>query len=76
MYVPLHYAVQQTENTIGQNKSNEKPTKHQVRTNSYCTKSLETTLTPRNFVEDVQFLMADAGDLAQKDSKSIDHPLN
>lgn len=46
-------------------KPNHKKTpKHQVRTNSYCTKSLETTLMPRNFVENVQFLTADAGDLA------------
>lgn len=46
-------------------KPNHKKTpKHQVRTNSYCIKSLETTLMPRNLVENVQFLTADAGDLA------------
>lgn len=44
--------------------SHKKTPKHQVRTNSYCTKSLETTLMPRNFVENDQFLTADAGDLA------------
>lgn len=44
--------------------SHKKNPKHQVRTNSYCTKSLETTLMPRNFVENDQFLTADAGDLA------------
>lgn len=50
------------QSTVGQTKSLKK--KNQVRANCCRTKSLETILTPRNFVENVQLLMADGGDLA------------